>query len=95
MNLQEFKKILQPFRILDINDIYIMAGLYEKKAQCVIAKELNLCASAVSIRLTRYKDSFGEDFFIKKKGKSLLSEKGNHVCKKAKLMFEYLLAEMS
>jgi hypothetical protein len=95
MNLQEYKKFLQPFRVLDINDIYIMAGLYDKKAQHIIAKELNLCASAVCVRLTRYRDSFGEDFFLKKKGRSILSEKGNHVCKKAKLMFEYLLAEMN
>lgn len=94
MNLQEYKKFLQPFRVLDINDIYIMAGLYEKKAQCVIAKELNLCASAVSIRLTRYKDSFGEDFFIKKKGKSLLSEKGIRICGKAKDMLDFLLREL-
>jgi len=95
MNLQEYKKLLQPFRILDIQDLYIMRGLYYEEKQCVIARELNVSPSTICARLIRYRESFGDDFFIKEKGKSILTKKGILICGKAKLMFDYLMAEMN
>lgn len=91
--LKAERLILQPFRILDIDDLFIMTSLLTAESLAAIAKDLKRSPSAITMRIKRYGDSFGDDFFISKRKQSgrLLSEKGRTICENAQKTLVFLL----
>jgi len=96
--MQKQRERIQCFRVLDIDDLFVMGSLSDGESMANIAKMLKCTPSAVTVRLHRYASSFGEDFFISKRnefnklcGRRELSAKGKVICAKAKSTLGYML----
>lgn len=73
-------------RILDVDDMLLMTMLFHGLLPSEAAKKLGLTPPAISHRIRKLKDLFGEDIFEDEKIKRIPTEKGKEIflrCEKA------------
>jgi len=69
---------------LDIDDLIIMSLMLEERTYTEICGILRLTPPAISHRLLKYIDVYGNDFFVFVKHKKCLSDLGKLIAKKAR-----------
>lgn len=79
------------YRLLDFDDLCIMAMLHDGVLRSTISKYLGLTPPAISHRVGKYASIWGDDVYYFEGSRKLVSPKGYAIFKKMKETLYYLL----